>query len=209
VGERIQSQDTMALRIDRLEEQNRRLKHGALVCVLLLTCAGLMAQTKKRPAAVPPPPPPAPRGPRTVEAEAFILKDADGRVRAELSMAGTGPSLKLRDATGSALVTLSLNDGAPGGPLLLFSDPQHHAALAMSVLEGQGSQLSLTGERPDIQLRAGVTPDGTALELSDKDGFSTTIGNGVQAAKNGQTKKTSAASLALFSKERKVVWSAP
>ena len=35
--------------------------------------------------------------PANIEAQSFILKDANGRVRAELSMDGEGPSLKLRD----------------------------------------------------------------------------------------------------------------
>jgi hypothetical protein len=124
-------------------------------------------------------------------------------------MAGTGPSFKFRDESGSALVTLSLNDEAPGGPFLLLSDPQHRAGLSMSVLGGAGSQLSLTGERADIQAHIGVTPDGTTLALSDQDGFTTSIGNDMQPAKGGQIKKTSAASITLFSKNRKVLWSAP
>jgi hypothetical protein len=144
-----------------------------------------------------------------VEAEGFVLKDASGRVRAELSMSGTGPSFKLKDESGATLVTLSLNDGQPGGPFLLLSDAQHHASLNMSVLEGEGSQLALIGDRPDIQLRLGVTSGGTALELSDKDGFSAALGNTVQTTKNGKTRNTSAASMVLFDKERKTVWSAP
>jgi len=206
-------------RLERLERQNRRLKGGALGFLLLFAaCVGLMGQAKqaakkppaKAPAAAAPVPaaPAAPAGPRTVEAENFILKDSNGRVRAELTMNGAGPSFKLRDASGSALMTLSLNDGAPNGPLVLLSDPQHHASLAMSVLEGAGSQLSLTGERPDIQARVGVSPDGTTFEISDKDGFATSIGSGIYT-KGTQVKKTSAASLALFGKDRKLLWSAP
>ena len=64
-----------------------------------------------------------------------MLKDATGKVRAELAMAGTGPALKLRDASGSALVTISLNDAAPGGPYVLMSDPQHHAGKDLSALK--------------------------------------------------------------------------
>jgi hypothetical protein len=147
--------------------------------------------------------------PKNIEAESFILKDANGKVRAELSMSGTGPSLKLRDQAGTALVTVSLNDSAPSGPILLLSDPQHHAGLSMSVLEGAGSQLSLTGERPDIQAHIGVAPDGTNLSLSDQDGFTASIGGGMQPSKSGQVKKTSAASITLFNKDRKVLWAAP
>lgn len=210
-------------RVGRLEKENRRFKRGALLLLAAAVTIGLMAQTKPpssqkpkaaaRPAAKPAEPPPP--GPvvatsvtaTAVEAQSFVLKDANGKVRAELAMMGSGPSLKFRDENGSALVTLSLND-KPAGPLLLLSDPQHHASVALSVLENAGPQLSLAGERPDIQLRMGVSPDGTTLELSDKDGFMTSIGNGV-LPKNGQVKKTSAASIALFGKDRKLLWSQP
>ncbi len=204
-----QQQRSLESRIGQLEEENRMWKRIGLASLILLACIGLMGQAKQRRIPTPTPTPATPPGPKNVEAESFVLKDTNGRVRAELAMSGAGPSLKLRDEKGSALVTLSLNDSAPSGPLLLLSDPQHHASFALSVLEGAGSQLSLAGERPDIQLRLRTAPDGTALELSDKDGFSATIGNGVQASKNGKAKKTSAASIALFGKDRRVLWSTP
>ena len=208
--------DELLSRVGRLEKENRRFKRGSLVLLAAAVTIGLMAQTKPqtsssqkpkaaaRPAAKPAEPPPP--GPvvatsvtaTAVEAQSFVLKDANGHVRAELAMMGSGPSLKFRDENGSALVTLSLND-KPAGPLLLLSDPQHHASVALSVLENAGPQLSLAGERPDIQLRMGVSPDGTTLELSDKDGFMTKHRLGV-LPKNGQVRKTSAASIALFGK---------
>jgi hypothetical protein len=221
-------QDQLLARIERLEQQNRRLKRGALVCLLavasmaLLVFASnkLLAQTQapRKPAAKPstsakaPATPSAPAPvvlPENIEAKSFILKDAAGMARAVLAMGGTGPSLKLMDTAGTALVTLALNDAAPGGPYLLLSDPQHKAALSMSVLGGAGSQLTLTGERPDIQAHLGVAPDGTSLVLSDADGFSANIGSGIQPAKNGQIKKTQAASIALFNKDRRLLYSAP
>jgi hypothetical protein len=186
------------------------LKRGALACLVGVASFGLMGQAQRKPAR-PPAPAPAPAFtlPKNIEAQSFVLKDASGRVRAELSMGGTGPSLKLRDQSGTALVTLSLNDDKPAGPFLLLSDPQHHAGLSISILEGAGSQLTLTGERADIQAHIGVTPDGTSLALSDQEGFSTNIGSGVQPGKGGQIKKTSAASITLFNKDRKVLWSTP
>ena len=54
-----------------------------------------------------------------------------------------------------------------------------------------------------------VTPDGTSLEMSDSDGFTTSIGNGMQAGKGKQPKKTTAASVTLYGKDRKLLWSAP
>jgi hypothetical protein len=200
-------------RVERLERENRRLKRGALVVLAAIVSVGLMAQTKQTaPSSAqrrrPPAPTPAPAGPTAVEAQGFILKDQNGHVRAELGLTGSSPSLKFKDENGSALVTLALNSDAPGGPMLLLSDPQHHASVALSVLEHAGPQLSLTGERADIQVHMGVAPDGTTLELSDKDGFTTSIGNGV-VAKNGQAKNTSAASIVLYGKQRKVLWSVP
>jgi len=233
VDENIRTNTEILTRLERLERENRRLRRGALIGVALvaslIASLGLLGQAQqtqttqqkapapraKKPAApaaapAPAPPPPAPFVmPKNIEAESFILKDANGRVRAELAMSGEGPSLKLRDQSGTALVTLSLLDSAPGGPLLLLSDAQHRASLSMSVVSGQGSQLSLIGERADIQAHIGVAPDGTTLELTDKDGFTTSIGNGVKAAKNGQVKNTTAGSITLFGKDRKVLWSAP
>ena len=167
------------------------------------------AGTPRSAAPAPAPAPAAPVTPKNIEAESFILKDANGKVRAELSMGGTGPSLKFRDQAGMALVTLSLNDSAPNGPFLLLSDPQHHAGLSMSVLEGAGSQLSLTGERADVQAHIAVTPEGTSLALSDGEGFTANLGSGMQPSKNGQVKKTTAASITLLNKDRKLLWSAP
>jgi hypothetical protein len=226
MGDKIHTNELILARIERLERQNRVLKRGALavlvsVAALFVASLGLLGQTttpKKTPAPKAAKPAASPAAPATpapvvlpanIEAQSFILKDPNGRVRAELYMDGEGPSLKLLDPSGASLVSLSLRDVAPGGPFLLLSDPQHHAGLSMSVAQGEGSQLSLIGERADIQAHIGVTPDGTTMELSDKDGFTTSIGNGVQATKNGQVKKTSAASVTLFNKDRKVLWSAP
>jgi hypothetical protein len=203
---------TVLFRVARLEQQNRRLKRGAMACLVVVASLGLMGQAQRKTTRPPAPAstaPPQPVMPKNIEAESFVLKDANGRVRAELSMSGTGPSLKLRDQSGSALVTVSLNDSGPSGPILLLSDPQHHGGLSMSVLEGAGSQLSLTGERPDIQAHIGVAPDGTSLTLSDQDGFTASIGGGMQPSKSGQVKKTSAAAITLFNKDRKVLWAAP
>ena len=209
----------------RLERRDRRLKRGALLCVCVLTAAGLaaglMAQTqttKKKPAtpakkpaaaAAPAPAPAAPAGPTIIEAQGFLLKDANGQVRAELSLSGTEPTFKLRDSAGTALVTLSLNDGASGGPMLLLSSPQKSGSLTMSALEGAGAQVSLIGARPDIQLRLGVAPDRTSVELTDKDGFGATLGDNAFVAKNGKAKTATAASVVLFDKDRKTLWSAP
>lgn len=197
----------LEVRIERLERQNRLFRRGALTCLIVLVSVGLMGQTKHpRKAATAPA---APVMPEKIEAGSFIMKDSNGKVRAELSMAATGPALKLLDESGTPLMTLSLNDGSPQGPMMRFSDPQHNAGVSVSVLEGMGSQLSLVGARPDIQARMEVAPDGTSFEMSDADGFTTSIGNGMQVLKGKQPKKTTAASVTLYGKDRKVLWSTP
>lgn len=210
MGAITEEKDPILLRIEKLEEQNRRWRRGATIALVAVVSIGLTAQTRSKRRHVPVrKPAAAPAVPKNIEAESFTLKDDSGRVRAELSMSGTGPSLKFFDQSGSALAVFCVNDTAPGGPFVTLSDPAHHAGLSMSVLAGSGSELSLTGERENAQVHIGVTKDGTTLELFDQDGFSTDLGNGMQPTRSGKIKKTSAASIALFNKDRKVLWSAP
>ena len=204
-----QEKHPLEIRIEKLERQNRLFRRGMVTGLIALTSVALMAQTKHphKPAATTPAGPAA--MPEKIEAGSFILKDSNGKIRAELSMTGLGPAFKLRDATGLPLVTLSVNDGSPSGPLMLLSDPQQQASVSISVLQGMGSQLSLIGARPDIQARMAVAPDGTTFELSDAEGFTTSIGNGIQTPKGKQPKKTTAASVTLYGKDRKVLWTTP
>ena len=199
----------LEIRIEKLERQNRLFRRGMVTGLIALTSVALMAQTKHphKPAPTTPAGPAA--TPEKIEAGSFILKDSNGKIRAELSMTGLGPAFKLRDATGLPLVTLSVNDASPSGPLMLLSDPQQQASVSISVLQGMGSQLSLIGARPDIQARMAVAPDGTTFELSDAEGFTTSIGNGIQTPKGKQPKKTTAASVTLYGKDRKVLWTTP
>ena len=199
----------LEIRIETLERQNRLFRRGTLTCLIALVSVGLMGQTKRPRKAATTTAPAAPVVPAKIEAGSFVMKDSDGKIRAELSMAATGPTLKLLDENGAPQMTLSLNDGSPRGPMMLLTDPQHHAGFSLSVLEGMGSQLSLVGARPDIQARMVVAPEGTSLEMSDSDGFTTSIGNGMQASKGKQPKKTTAASVTLYGKDRKVLWSTP
>jgi hypothetical protein len=199
----------LEVRIEALERQNRLFRRGALICLIALVSVGMMGQTKRPRKAAPTPAPSAPAVPEKIEAGSFVMKDSNGKIRAELSMAATGPTFKLLDENGAPQMRLSLNDSSPQGPMMLLSDPQHHAGFSLSVFEGMGSQLSLVGARPDIQARMAVAPEGTSLEMSDADGFTTSIGNGMQASKGKQPKKTTAASVTLYGKERKVLWSAP
>jgi hypothetical protein len=212
--EREQAQSRIEKRIEKLEQQNRIMKRAGAIALLVLASVGLMAQTtpqKKKttkPAAAAAAPA-EPVLPKNIEAESFILKDPNGKVRAELSMSGTGPALKLDGVNGSALITISLNDSSPAGPYVLLSDPQHKAGVTLSALENAGSQLLMTGATSDAQAHMGVGPDGTSIQLTDAEGFSANIGNNMLVKGNAAAKKTTAASIALYNKDRKVLWSQP
>lgn len=52
--------------------------------------------------------------------------------------------------------------------------------------------------------------NGSTFELQDRQGFLTSIGNtGLVTPRTGQTRQTSAASVVLFGKDKKVLWQAP
>src|SRR5580692_3942464 len=95
----------LEIRIERLEAQNRWFKRGALTLLVAMVSVSLLGQTKQAKKAAPKTPaaPAAAATPDQIEAHSFVLKDTNGKVRAELSMTGTGPGLKLRDESGTAL----------------------------------------------------------------------------------------------------------
>jgi len=65
-------------------------------------------------------------------------------------------------------------------------------------------------EFPGSEFLLSVSKDGPIFSLKDGDGFKTTIGStNLLTPRTGETHKTSAASVVLFDKDKKVIWSAP
>jgi hypothetical protein len=124
---------------------------------------------------------------RTIEANEFVLKDASGRTRAKLGLEG-GPGLVLYDETGKDRAWLSLN------PLL-------------------GAMLSLySGNGKSGPLRDGLVVDlnQMGLALFDDGGYETRIGStDLVTPRTGETHQTSAASVILFGKDKKILFKAP
>lgn len=80
-------------RLHALEAENRRWKLISLLAFFLVVAAmakGLLAQAPRPPQAQV----------QTVEAQSFVLKDAGGTIRGQLSMKGNTPGLELYDAAG-------------------------------------------------------------------------------------------------------------
>jgi len=87
-----QDKHPLEIRIERLERQNRLFRRGIFTCLIALVSVVLMAQTKHPRKTTSATTPAASAIPDKIEAGSFILKDSTGKVRAELSMAGTGPT---------------------------------------------------------------------------------------------------------------------
>ena len=139
-------------RLARVEQQNTRLKRGGISLVVIACCFLVGAQA-------------APRA-RTVEAERFILRDANGKVSAYLGP--SGPPTQ------------------PGPVLILYAEP------------GQ----------PGAQLTTGQS--GSALRISDRQGFEAVFGNeSLIDPITGEKTATSAASLIFYGKDKGVIWKAP
>ncbi len=238
-------------RLGRVERENRRLKQVGFVVLVLVGAVLLMGQARSN---------------RTVEAEQFILKDANGRMRARLAMEKADrPTLVFTDAKGLQLVSLeggdspSLNlckgvcesqqvwlgtypNGLFGVALYGKDDgtPLHGLQVGLGVVNGVPG-LNLFGKDPSVQAsldletgprlvlndangnvalatgsiflsdpKGNVSLGQGSIGVGDGQGFRTTIGSTeLGTPRTGETHKTSAASIVLFGKDRKVLWSAP
>lgn len=209
-------------RVANLEKQNARLKQIGVVAMVLAASVLLMGQAPAT---------------RTVEANEFVLKDNGGTVRGRFSTAGgLGPELVLLHPNGKegALLHL-LCAGSPQYcfPQITLTDQDEKFTVSLSA-SGGGSDLRL-GEVPQLRRVLETTPrgpgrleevlkqiretpgvslimdeDGPKLSLLDREGFMTTIGKtDLVTPRTGETSKTSAASVVLFDKDKKVLWTAP
>jgi hypothetical protein len=133
---------------------------------------------------------------------ALSLFDAHGKERATVDVFSDEPRLSLQDANDKAEIGVS-SDGvilrdATGKVRAMFAD------LA------DGPKLLLIGPNENSETTLGVSADGPSLELHDTEGYSTIVGStDLVVPRTGEKHKTSAASLTLFSKDKKVLWSAP
>jgi hypothetical protein len=141
-------------RVERVEQQNRRLK-SAVILVLLLGCAGvLMGQAQPRS--------------RTVEAEAFVLRDAAGKARAGLEMAPDGSvALALYDQAGASRAAVRVK--ADGSPDVTLIDQAARIRAVLRVEPTGSPGLVLFDETGKPRATLYVVADGSAnLQLSDK-----------------------------------------
>jgi hypothetical protein len=178
-------------RLSFLEEQNRRLKWGGIAVLIAFSAVLLMGQAKPTP--------------RSVEAEKFVLKDANGNVRGWMGVIGEGSEIVLGNSNRQPMLTLEVSTD---------SDDLHFYGSRNS-----GMNLGLNSGDPSISLMgaeksgaAGIIfrKNGPSLKLEDAKGYTALIGaTESENAVNGQTKFTSAASVVLLDNHKKIIWKAP
>ncbi|MDX2170690.1 MAG: hypothetical protein SF182_26695 [Deltaproteobacteria bacterium] len=106
--------ESLTRRLEALERQNRRLRSGGFVVVLVLLSATLLGAATR---------------PTEIEVTKLTLVDAAGKPRAALAIAG-GPGLRFYDPNGIPRGGLSID---ASGPSLAFSDADGTPRLELAI----------------------------------------------------------------------------
>lgn len=143
---------SIMLRLDRVERENRRLKRLSLAVMVVVAAILLMAQAPSHKT-------------RTVEADRFVLIDASGQVRADLAMAADNtPALTLLNEKGSPLVSLRGADS----PSLTLSNADSKEILKLLVSPDVNSLALYDGQTARVGV--GVWKEAAGLALYDDKG---------------------------------------
>lgn len=190
------SQDNLLARVEQLERQNRRMKLIGLGSLVVAASILLMGQAKQTPLL------------NEVKAKSFTLMDSNGRTRARLFMSSRAvPIFALYDSAENPRVVMD----ASLGPGLTIFDANRNVRMNLDVSPSNGPELLLSDEtKQGNEMLFNVSSDGPSVALDDVNGFETDIGvSNLVSPTTGETSKTSAASIKLFGKDKKVLWSAP
>ncbi len=141
-------------RFDRLERQHTRLKRGF---VLLLLVAGFGAAAAGA----------MQKKPRVVDADTFILRDAEGKPRGQWTMGSDGPLLSLIDAGGKARVILSVSKLGSG---MTLNDSTGNPRASQAVLQDGTFELAVSGPKSQPRGQWRVGNDGSRFGLLAPDG---------------------------------------
>lgn len=210
------------MRLERLENQNRRLRLAVAGLFVLLAWVMVAAF---RPAGAE-----QAAGARTVVANEFLLKDPQGRTRARLGFTTRGaPGLDLYDANGTlraAVVDLfpdaqpavylwdangALRAGLDGSPMLALYDARRAVRADLALGDAGSPVLDLYDANRALRAYLILGADGSPeLNLTDPAGYRSVLGvTDLAAPATGKTHKTSGASLVMFDKKGNVIWQAP
>lgn len=132
----------------------------------------------------------------------------DKALRVGLSVQKGAPGLDLFDENGTRRVELT-DDSS--GPKFNLTDSDGKAGFALWVAPfGAGPDFSMYDSGGKLRVDLVAPPGGPSLKLEDEGGFSAILGStDLLIPRTGRKEATSAASLLLFGKDGKVLWSAP
>ncbi|MHB1936161.1 MAG: hypothetical protein ACYCOR_06220 [Acidobacteriaceae bacterium] len=195
-------------RLQKLEHDNRRLKAIALTALLLPGALLLLGGA---------------RATRTITANKFVLQDAQGQTRAVLQSSSIGTTLTYLDVTGRKRMVLAGGTGAGGNTYAylelgedatteepVLTTTNGHGGVTLS--DGGLDMRAFPGSKKygSVLLQGPSGRGGPAFELTDSAGYTTNVGvTDTLIPVTGQKQTTSAASIILFGKDRKVIWRAP
>ena len=144
--------DEVNARIGRLETENRRLRRWLGVVAMGAIVPILLASSHEK-------------GGKTVEATKIVVKDAKGKVRAELGTQPDGSaSLALLDEEGKATVKLS---GQSTGPILEMAGGAGGSVWLTS--STTGASLSLAKGNGELALATNASGQ-PSIKMQDRDG---------------------------------------
>jgi hypothetical protein len=178
-------------RLKKLEAQNRRLKWGGFAILVAISSLFLMGQ--------------AAPVPQVIEAQKFVVKDADGNVRAWLGVYATGSELALGNAKKEPRMTLMVSEDASD----LHFYGSHNGGMTLGVNSGDPA-ISMAGADGNGGAEVAFSKAGPGLTLTDRNGLSAAVGaTQLNSQGNREAYATSAASVVLLDKNKKVTWQAP
>lgn len=159
-------------RLNRLEQENRRLRLGGVVLLIALASLFLVAQASPQK--------------RVVAAESFVLIGSQGKPSAELALSTDGrPGLRFYGRDGRFVAILELDSA--DRPRLDFLDEGSRSGVSLGYQADGTSRLTLRGKstRSSISLQTGlgstmekemadgkwgITADSPSLEITDESG---------------------------------------
>jgi hypothetical protein len=153
--------EALAVRVETLENQNRWLRRAGLAMLVLGAAITVMGQARPT---------------RTVAAESFEVRDAEGHTRATLGMEVGSPMLVLYDQSGRRRVILFV-DGR-GQPVLEFKDAADNSTVSLIAYADHGPGLWLSpGASKSLSLREAMKQKGGIGLYLEKATYSQTQGD--------------------------------
>ncbi len=201
----------MEERLNRLERENHRMKQAGVVALAVIAAVVLMGQATGGKVA------------KVVEAEKFVLRDAEGKPRARLESLPSGSvRLALLDKNENIQSVLGVGVGRPSLVLAgrnnktilttSFLSISGKSRLTLAVLPSGEQSLVLTDNTGRTRAELAIEVDGSStFGLFDRTGTARAVLGSIslENAETGVIEKRPESSLVLFGNDGKGIWSAP